>query len=1213
MDFLDLSSFGISYVDLYDPKVLKKLTDQFYEFVRSRNPQLASRFEDFRRRNGLESSPTETSALLEDMAEYLSEFIGALFHIEGELKEQRQRTLRERAIFTCRRDFFVRRVLKKIPRETAGQLNQARLAAITQPVMSIVARDVKDDPELEAATTIAMLLEHERYAKVGLPAASMRAVATLADQLTPHRQTIEFLPSDRSEPRLRQFLISLVDLFEQWMAALYYQKAASTRDWAMLHVPSALDFDRLVEFDRGDETDDATIIGKPEHLRRRVGFDLTDGRFTARQADGEVDYCILCHKREKDSCSHGFRDGSAFKHNPLGYALKGCPLDQKISESHELRSKGDILGALAVIMIDNPMLPGTGHRICNDCMKGCIYQKQDPVNIPQVETRILTDVLALPWGFEIYSLLTRWNPLNIARPYALPYNGLKILIVGMGPAGYTLAHYFLNEGFGVVGIDGLKIEPLPSTYLMPDESPRAIRSIDELQVPLSERPTAGFGGVSEYGITSRWDKNFLSIIALALGRRPHFALFDGVRFGGTLTIEDAWEYGFDHICIAAGAGKPTSVPMKNSMIRGIRKASDFLMALQLTGAGKMQSMANLQVRLPAIVIGGGLTAIDAATELMAYYPVQVTKFKERFDELASRMGSDALLATFDQEEREIVLEFLAHAEAIENEKQRAATEGESPDFVPLLRRWGGVHLFYRKSLQDSPAYRLNHEEIIKSLEEGIGFVEAMNPVEAVPDQWGALHAMMFERMERSGDHWTRSGHVRTVPARTAIIAAGTAPNVMYEREHPGTITLDRDDEFFLPHRYEDGALIISSGDPSAFFTSHRSPDGRTISFYGDNHPSYAGSVVRAMASAKHGYRHVVTALDSRRSIGAERTEDGAEREWNTFQQMLSLELRARVVRITRLTPTITEIVAHAPKAAREFHPGQFYRLQNYEVDASRVDGTLLMMEGVALTGAWVDPGKGDIGMIALEVGASSRMSSMLRPDQRIVVMGPTGTPTEIRERETVILLGGGLGNAVLFSIGRAFREKGGTVIYFAGYKRREDLFKREWLEAAADVLIFSVDSGDPIPVKRPQDHSYVGNIVQAALAYARGDLGPVPIRLDQATRIIAIGSDRMMAAVKSAREKDLKPYLKSDHVGIASINSPMQCMMKAICAQCLQRHVDPKTGVEQFVFSCVNQDQPIDQVDFANLNARLRQNSVLEKLSGLWLSHVLQLSTNPNR
>ncbi|MFO1218063.1 MAG: hypothetical protein U1E89_06700 [Burkholderiaceae bacterium] len=76
-----------------------------------------------------------------------------------------------------------------------------------------------------------------------------------------------------------------------------------------------------------------------------------------------------------------------------------------------LKTQGHAIGALAMIMAYNPMLAATGHRICNDCMKACIYQKQAPVDIPQAETRALKDVLELPWGFEIYSLLTRWNPL----------------------------------------------------------------------------------------------------------------------------------------------------------------------------------------------------------------------------------------------------------------------------------------------------------------------------------------------------------------------------------------------------------------------------------------------------------------------------------------------------------------------------------------------------------------------------------------------------------------------------------------------------------------------------------------------------------------------------------------------------------------------------------------------------------------------------------
>ncbi len=133
----------------------------------------------------------------------------------------------------------------------------------------------------------------------------------------------------------------------------------------------------------------------------------------------------------------------------------------------------------------------------------------------------------------------------------------------------------------------------------------------------------------------------------------------------------------------------------------------------------------------------------------------------------------------------------------------------------------------------------------------------------------------------------------------------------------------------------------------------------------------------------------------------------------------------------------------------------------------------------------------------------------------------------------------------------------------------------------------------------------MGNIVEAMIAWAEGRLGETPIRLSEVDRAIAIGSDRMMAAVARARHGVLAHHLRPDHVGIGSINSPMQCMMKEVCAQCLQRHVDPVTGAErEIVFSCFNQDQKLDEMDWDNLAARLRQNTVSEKLTNLWIERL---------
>ena len=174
---------------------------------------------------------------------------------------------------------------------------------------------------------------------------------------------------------------------------------------------------------------------------------------------------------------------------------------------------------------------------------------------------------------------------------------------------------------------------------------------------------------------------------------------------------------------------------------------------------------------------------------------------------------------------------------------------------------------------------------------------------------------------------------------------------------------------------------------------------------------------------------------------------------------LDAAFTATIVAINRLTPTIIEVVVKAPMQAEKFHPGQFYRVQNYEAFAPVVEGTVLAAEGLALTGAEVDKEKGTISLIALEMGSSSRLCATWKIGDPLVIMGVTGTPTEIPTNQTVLLIGGGLGNAVLFSIGKALRAAGNRVIYFAGYKYKQDLFKVEDIEAASDIIIWAVDKG----------------------------------------------------------------------------------------------------------------------------------------------------------
>src|SRR4029077_12147306 len=117
----------------------------------------------------------------------------------------------------------------------------------------------------------------------------------------------------------------------------------------------------------------------------------------------------------------------------------------------------------------------------------------------------------------------------------------------------------------------------------------------------------------------------------------------------------------------------------------------------------------------------------------------------RYEKVASERGETAVRAILDGEEREILDRYLHHGTEVRRERERARAASEEPDFAPLVARWGGVSIAYRRSMEESPAYRLNHEEVIKALEEGIYFIENLEHVEDVPDGAGKLTAMRFQR------------------------------------------------------------------------------------------------------------------------------------------------------------------------------------------------------------------------------------------------------------------------------------------------------------------------------------------------------------------------------------------------------------------------------------------------------------------------------------
>src|SRR5262249_49987059 len=184
----------------------------------------------------------------------------------------------------------------------------------------------------------------------------------------------------------------------------------------------------------------------------------------------------------------------------------------------------------------------------------------------------------------------------------------------------------------------------------------------------------------------------------------------------------------------------------------------------------------LQIRLPVVVIGGGLTAIDTATESLAYYPLQVEKFLARHEILAQERSEAAVFARMNPEEREIAGEFIAHAQAIRAERAAAEREGRVPEIARLVNGWGGVTIAYRKRLIDSPSYTLNHEEVLKALEEDIRFAEGLSPVAVEVDANG--HAKALKVAGEQGGQKIEA----ILPARSILVAAGTHPHTVLARE-----------------------------------------------------------------------------------------------------------------------------------------------------------------------------------------------------------------------------------------------------------------------------------------------------------------------------------------------------------------------------------------------------------------------------------------------
>ncbi len=156
-----------------------------------------------------------------------------------------------------------------------------------------------------------------------------------------------------------------------------------------------------------------------------------------------------------------------------------------------------------------------------------------------------------------------------------------------------------------------------------------------------------------------------------------------------------------------------------------------------------------------------------------------------------------------------------------------------------------------------------------------------------------------------------------------------------------------------------------------------------------------------------------------------------------------------ILKKMQLAPNIKLVKINAPEIAVKAKAGQFVIL--------RVDET---GERIPLTLAEWEPKKGTITLMFLEVGVSTRKLGTLEVGDEILdIVGPLGTPSDIKHYGSVAVVCGGVGTAAAYPIAKALKKAGNQVISIIGARTEELLILEDEMKSFSDELYISTDDG----------------------------------------------------------------------------------------------------------------------------------------------------------
>lgn len=247
--------------------------------------------------------------------------------------------------------------------------------------------------------------------------------------------------------------------------------------------------------------------------------------------------------------------------------MLACPVSVKIPAFIEKVAAGDFEGAGRIIAMDSS-LPAICGRVCpqeSQCEGSCVLNlKGQPVAIGKLE-RFVAD-----WSRE--------NGISYNDKEAS--NGMKVAVVGSGPAGLACASDLAKWGYDVTIFESL------------------------------HKP----GGVLQYGIPEfRLPKDKVVGSEISKLKELGIKIETNVIVGRTITIEQLMEEeGFSAVFIGSGAGLPKFMNIPGESLNGVFSANEFLTRNNLMKAYSAESDTPIYAGHKAVVVGGGNVAMDAA-------------------------------------------------------------------------------------------------------------------------------------------------------------------------------------------------------------------------------------------------------------------------------------------------------------------------------------------------------------------------------------------------------------------------------------------------------------------------------------------------------------------------------------------------------------------------------------------------------------------------